>query len=78
MSSEDGQVMAALGPHFDCHALVVASHQSVKEAPSLLGKALFASVNGVSTLYGLAAIPTEADLSNHPLEELCHIVLQRR
>lgn len=70
--------MAALGPHFDCHALVVACHESVKKAPSLLGKALFASVNGVSALYGLAAILTEADLSNHSLEQLGHIVLQRR
>lgn len=78
MSSEDGQVVAALGPRFDCHALVVARHQSVQEAPCLLGNALFAFVDGTPALDGLAAIPTEADLSDHALEQLGHVVLQRR
>lgn len=70
--------MAALGPRFDCHALVVARYQSVQEAACLLGNALFAFVDGASALDGLAAIPTEADLSDHTLEQLGHVVLQRR
>lgn len=78
VSSEDGQVVAALGPHFDRHALVVACYQSVQEAPGLLGKALFAFVDGASALDGLAAVSAEADLSDHALEQLGHIVLQRR
>lgn len=78
VSSEDGQVVAALRPRFDRHALVVACYQSVQEAPSLLGKALFAFVDGASALGGLAAVPTEADLSDHAFEKLSHIVLQRR
>lgn len=77
MSSEDSQVVAALGPHFDCHALVVACYQPVQQAPSLLGKALFAFVDWASALDGLAAVPTEADLSDHAFEQLGHIVLQR-
>lgn len=78
MSSEDGQVVAALGSHFDRHALVIARHQSVQESPSLLGNALFAFVDGASALDGLAAILTETDLSDHTLKQLGHIVLQRR
>lgn len=78
MSSEDGQVMAALGPCFNCHPLVFARHQSVQEAPCLLGNALFAFVDGTSALDSLAAISTEADLSDHALEQLGHVVLQRR
>lgn len=78
VSSEDGQVVAALRPRFDRHALVVACYQSVQEAPSLLGKALFAFVDGAPAFGGLAAVPTEADLSDHALEKLGHIVLQRR
>lgn len=70
--------MAALGPHFDGHSLVVACHQSIQEAPGLLGEALFAFVNGASALDSLTAVPTEADLSDHALEQLGHIVLQRR
>ncbi len=77
VSSEDCQVVAALGPHFDRHALIVACYQSVQEAPSLLGKALFTFVDGASVLDGLAAVPTEADLSDHALEQLRHVVLQR-
>ncbi|KAG7226814.1 hypothetical protein INR49_014163 [Caranx melampygus] len=77
VSSEDGKVMAALGPNLDCHALVVACHQSVQESPSLLGKALFSFVDGASALDGLTAIPTETNLSDHTLKELGHVVLQR-
>lgn len=69
--------MAALGPHFDCHALVVTCYQSVQEAPSLLGKALFALVDGASAFCGLTAVPAEADLSDHALKQLSHVVLQR-
>ncbi len=69
--------MAALGPHFDGHALVVACYQSVQKASGLLGKAFFAFVDGASALDRLADIPTEADLSNHALEKLSHVVLQR-
>lgn len=76
VSSEDGQVVAALGPHFDSHALVVACYQAVQEAASLLGKALFAFVDRVSALDGLAAALTEADLSDHTLKQLGHVVLQ--
>ena len=70
--------MAALGAHFDRHALVVACHQSVQEAASLLGNALFALVEGSLALNGVAAAPTEADLSDHALKQLGHVVLQRR
>lgn len=77
-SSEDGQVMAALGPCFNRHPLVFARHQSVQEAPCLLGNALFAFVDGTSALDSLAAVSTEADLSDHALEQLSHVVLQRR
>lgn len=76
--SEDGQVVAALGPHLDRHALVVACYQTVQEAASLLGNALFAFVDGASALYDFSAVPTKADLSDHALEQLRHIVLQRR
>lgn len=76
--SEDGQVVTALGPHLHRHALVVPGHQSIQEAPSLLGETLFALVDGVSALGDLVAIPTEADLSHHALKELGHVVLQRR
>lgn len=78
VTSEDGQVVAALGPHSDRHALVVASHQPVQEAPGLLGNALFALVDGTSTLDGLAPVVTEADLADHALKQLGHVVLQRR
>lgn len=77
VTSEDGQVVAALGPHSDRHALVVASHQPVQEAPGLLGNALFALVDGTSTLDGLAPVVTEADLADHALKQLGHVVLQR-
>lgn len=75
-SSEDGQVMAALGAHFHCHALVVAGHQSVQEAPGLLGQALFAFVDGASALGCFGAVTSEADLSDHTFEEFSHVVLQ--
>lgn len=78
MSSENGQVVAALGPHFHRHALVVARHQSVQEAPGLAGEALLAFVDGASALNGLAAVPTKADLPDHTLEQLGHVVLKRR
>jgi len=77
-SSEDGQVVAALGAHFDRHALVVARHQSVQEAPGLLGEALFALVGGASAPDGLGVVSPEADLADHALEQLGHVVLQRR
>ena len=70
--------MAALGSHFDSHALVVACHQSVQKASSPLGEALFAFVDGTSALDGLAAALTEADLSDHALKQLGDVVLQGR
>jgi len=70
--------VTALGPHFDRHALIITRHQSAQEAPSLLGKTLFALVDGVFALGDLAAIPAEADLSYHALKQLGHVVLQRR
>lgn len=76
MSSEDGKVMATLGPNLDRHALVVARHQSVQESPGLLGKALFSFVDGASALDGLTAISTETNLSDHTLKEFSHVVLQ--
>lgn len=70
--------MAALGPNSDRHALVVASHQSVQEAPGFLGNALFALVDGASALDGLTPVVTEADLADHALKQLGHVVLQWR
>lgn len=70
--------MATLGPNSDRHALIVASDQPVQEAPGLLGNALFALVDGASALDGLTAVVAEADLADHALKQLGHVVLQRR
>lgn len=78
MSSEDGQVVAALGPRSGRHALVVACYQSVQEAPCLLGNALLAFVDGAVALDGPAPVLAEADLADHALEQLSDVVLQRR
>lgn len=78
VESEDGQVVTAFGARFDRHALVVACYQSVQEAPGLVGEALFAFVGGELALDGFAAALTEADLSDDALEQLGHVVLQRR
>lgn len=70
--------MAALGPCFDCHALVIACYKSVQEAPGFLGNALFAFVDGAPALDGLTAVPPEAYLSDDSLKQFGHVVLQRR
>lgn len=67
-NSQNGQVVAALGPHFHCHALVVTCHQSVQEAPGLTSEALFPFINGAPALNGLGAVSTKADLSDHALK----------
>lgn len=76
--SEDCEVVAGLGLLPEGHLLVLARHHATQKPLGLLADALPAPAVGHAPRVLLLAVPPQADLPDDALEEVLHVVVERR
>jgi len=76
--SEHGEVVAGLGLLPEGHLLVLARHDAAQEAAGLLADALAPLAVGHAAGVLLLGVTPQADLPHDALEQVQHVVVQRR